>query len=377
MKKSNIGLITFPVGKAGVIPISNFLEILSPISKDIYLITGNEGYDFFNEDGRFIVSGIHHERGGNIFIRIIKYIFTQLKISYRMVQISKNIDLWIFFIGGHALLLPMLTAKLLGKKVILALAGSSLEGFTPTNNNVSKPIKILENSNRLLSNHIVIYSSNLIKEWKLEKYMKKISIASRHFLNFDTFKITKNISERKNLVGYIGRLSEEKGILNFIEAIQVATKKREKKEDLEFLIGGDGELYDKIIKFLDENNLNNKVKLTGWIPHDELPNYLNELKLLVLPSYTEGLPNIMLEAMACGTPILANPVGAIPDVIKDGETGFIIKNNNSEDIAEDIVRILNHPYLNRIVKNARNLIEQKFSYDARVEDYKKILREVL
>jgi glycosyltransferase involved in cell wall biosynthesis len=52
------------------------------------------------------------------------------------------------------------------------------------------------------------------------------------------------------------------------------------------------------------------------------------LALLVIPSYTEGLPNIMLEAMACGTPMLASPVGAIEDVIKDEETGFILRSKS-------------------------------------------------
>ena len=123
-------------------------------------------------------------------------------------------------------------------------------------------------------------------------------------------------------------------------------------------------------------NLNNKVELTRWIPHDELPDYLNELKLLILPSYTEGLPNIMLEAMACGTPVLATPVGAIPDVIKDEKTGFIMEDNSPECIAENVIRALNGPNLNEIVKNARVLVERDFTYEAAVERYRKILKEL-
>ena len=125
-----------------------------------------------------------------------------------------------------------------------------------------------------------------------------------------------------------------------------------------------------------KENLNNKVELTRWIPHDELPDYLNELKLLILPSYTEGLPNIMLEAMACGTPVLATPVGAIPDVITDGETGFILENNSPECIAENVMRALNHHDLEKIVKNARELVEKEFTYEAAVKRYRAILKEL-
>ena len=113
-----------------------------------------------------------------------------------------------------------------------------------------------------------------------------------------------------------------------------------------------------------------------WIPHDKLPDFLNELKLVVLPSYTEGLPNLMIEAMACGTLVLATPVGAIPDVINDGETGFIMENNSPECIAENAIRALEHPNLEEVVKNARELVEREFMYDAAVERYKKILENI-
>ena len=110
-----------------------------------------------------------------------------------------------------------------------------------------------------------------------------------------------------------------------------------------------------------------------WIPHDELPRYLNELRLFVLPSYTEGLPHTLLEAMACGTPVLATPVGAIPDVIKDEETGFIMENNSPACIAENIVRALAHPNINEIIKNAHTLIEENYNYQAAVDGYRIIL----
>jgi len=139
---------------------------------------------------------------------------------------------------------------------------------------------------------------------------------------------------------------------------------------------GDGQLCDKIKKYLDENNLNDKIKLAGWIPHEELPDYLNELKLVVLPSYTEGLPNLMLEAMACDTPVLATPVGAIPDVIKDGETGFIMENNSPECIAENVMRALEHSDLERIVGDARALVGREFTYEVAVERYRKILEGI-
>ena len=374
MKKSNIGILTFPISEAGNIPLSNLVDILYIISNDLHLITGNDGYTFFKDDKRIHTYGIKHERGANVFTRIIRYIYTQLRISYKLAKVTGNVDLWIITVGGSSLVLPMLTAKLLRKTVVLAFMESSIQILRSTNDNLFyKPMEILSKVNCTLSDRIIVHSENLIKEWNLGKYRNKICIAHEHFLDFDKFKIKKKFGERDNLVGYIGRLNEEKGTLNFVKAIPAISKE---KDNLEFLIGGDGQLCDKIKKHLDENNLNDKVKLTGWIQHNELQEYLNKLKLLILPSYTEGLPNIMLEAMACGTPVLATSVGAIPDVIKDGETGFIMENNSPECVAENIIRALNYPSLDEIVKNARELVEKEFTCEATVERYKKALEYI-
>jgi len=80
--------------------------------------------------------------------------------------------------------------------------------------------------------------------------------------------------------------------------------------------------------------------------------------------------------MACGTAVLATPVGAIPDVIKDGETGFIMEDNSPECIARNILRALNHPNLEGIMRNARALVQRKFTYEKAVERYREILESL-
>jgi glycosyltransferase involved in cell wall biosynthesis len=364
-KKPNIGIVAPAQLDASKSPVSNLINIVYPLSNNIYLITLR--HDLFKENNKIHTYEMQYKMGLNILTKIVKYTYLQLKISYKLTKITRNVDFWIFFIGG-SLVLPVLTAKVLRKNVVLALSGSSTLMAKFSNDILSKPIEILEKINLILSNKIILYSPNLIQEYGLEKYKSKILIAHEHFIDFDEFKIKKKLDERDNLVGYIGRLSGEKGTLGFVKAISLL-----KDENIKFLIGGNGQLRDEIEEYLVKENLNNKVKLTGWIPHDELPVHLNELKLLVLPSYTEGLPNIMLEAMACGTPVLATPVGAIPDVIKDRKTGFVLENNSPKCIAETVMRVLNYPNLDEIVKNARELVEREFTYEAAVERYKTIL----
>jgi len=81
------------------------------------------------------------------------------------------------------------------------------------------------------------------------------------------------------------------------------------------LIVRDGELRHEIKRYLKQKNLENRAQFVGWVSTDDIPDYLNQLKLLVLPSYTEGLPVIVQDAMACGIPVLATRVGAVPDII--------------------------------------------------------------
>jgi len=373
-KNPNIGIITSQMGDPSKTPVAktNIIDILSPLSNDIYLITDNARYDLFKENKKIHVYGIQYKIGTNAFTKVIRYTYLQLRISYKLVKITRNVDLWIFF-GTDLLALPMIAAKLLRKNIVLAPLGSYMLMAKFSNDIFYMPVKFLSKINCVLSNRIILYSPNLVKEWNLEKYKDKISIAHEHFLDFDKFKMKKKFGERDNLVGYIGRLSEEKGTLNFVKAIPEISKE---KDDLEFLIGGNGQLCAKIKEYLDENNLTDRAKLTGWIPHDKLPDYLNGLKLVVLPSYTEGLPNLMLEAMACGTPVLATPVGAIPDVIRDGETGFIMEDNSPECIVKNVIRALEHPDLEKVIENARALVEREFTYEAAVERYREILEEL-
>ncbi|MGV9206120.1 MAG: glycosyltransferase family 4 protein, partial [Promethearchaeia archaeon] len=112
-----------------------------------------------------------------------------------------------------------------------------------------------------------------------------------------------------------------------------------------------------------------------WIPHKEMPNYLNELKLLVLPSSAEGLPNIMLEAMACGTPVIVSPVGAVEDIIEEEENGFLLKNNSSEEIANMIIKVIEYENIDTIIKKARSTINEDFTFNSTLKTYERVLKE--
>jgi len=371
----SVGLVTSPIKEASVTPVSNYLAILSQFS-DLYIITGNSARELFNESKEkpnIHVCFVNYPIKSNVLTKIVLYMYGQLKYSYHVFRYSKSAEKWIFFTGGERMVLPMILAHLLKKPVLLYIPGSAVRDANFSKDSLSKPTEILSTITQNLADRIILYSLALIPEWNLEKYRHKILIAHRHFLDFNTFTVTTPLPDRPSLIGYIGRLSGEKGVQHFAQALPAVLNGR---EDLRVLIGGDGELKESIAASLQEQGVTARVELPGWISHDDLPRYLNQLRLLVLPSYTEGLPNIMLEAMACGTPVLATPVGAIPDVIIDGKTGFIMENNSPECIAENVVRALNSPDLEQVAEDGRRFVEEHFTFEKTAENWKGILQNI-
>jgi len=290
-----------------------------------------------------------------------------------MLKLSKKVDTWFFPICGESLLPCIVLAKLQQKPVVMLLPSSTKSIMTCQSDPLNLIILLFTKINYLLSTKIILYSPELITEWSLDKYRQKILIAYHHFLDFNTFNVTLPLTDRPALIGYIGRLSAEKGIENFVQALPAILHSY---QNFHANIGGDGPLREEIKVILQEDNLTTRVNLLGWISHDDLPKYLNQLRLLVLPSYTEGLPNIMLEAMACGTPVLVTPVGVIPDIIIDGETGFIMENNSPECIAENVLRALNSPELEQIAENGRLFVMENFTLERAVVNWGEILKEI-
>ena len=381
-----ICVISFPQPSALVVNVFlySLVEILEPICEKVYVVSSNIPRDrTFSEKIRIqdVKTAMHfrdtiHPMWWSTLLQFFKVIFIQIKMCWALTKISKEIDAVIFYTGGANLFPPLLMAKVLGKKAITLVTGLGSLSYKESHTKrlfsiaYSTILNVLERANFYLSDMLIVYTESAVEFLNLGRYKQKLVTTGARYIDTELFQIKKELKKRKNLVGYIGRLEEGKGVMNFVEAIPRISKKQ---SNLKFFLGGGGPLHERIKDDLRKGDIAQKVEMVGWIPHDKVADYLNELKLLVLPSYSEGLPTGVLEAIACGTPVLATSVGGIPDVIKDGETGFIMENNSPECIAENVIRALNGSILGKIVKNARKLIEEEYTYEAAVERYRKIL----
>lgn len=367
--KSGICVVSYPILKAFSTPLSNLEKILSTIYNKVYIINGAyEQMDILPGNNTIIYS-IRHKASKNLFIKIMRYALLQAKVCLKIIKIIDDVDTFIFFMEYGAFF-PMLLCKLCGKKVYYMLPSSINITNKINKDPIIKLMLRIHDINYIISDYIIVYSKNIIDEWGLKKYENKICISHEHSVDLNKFCNHIKFDERELLIGYVGRLSEEKGIRNFIESIPLIIKQY---PEARFIIVGNGSLLKNIQDILENENLINYVEFTGWVSHEDLPKYLNQIKIQILPSYTEGLPNVILEGMACGTIIIATNVGAIPDIIINNKTGFILENNSPEAISSKVVNVLNNDALKDVSSNAIKAIEESFSLISSVKIFRYVL----
>jgi glycosyltransferase involved in cell wall biosynthesis len=347
--------------------LDKFIDIIINLSDNCFLISGDLPSRFLGKIFYTKTKALVYPYLPNF----VNYLINQLKAAFFIIKYSLHykIDVIIFLAPP---IIPMLIAKLLGLRIIRYQGGSySKQTFGDKKSKRRYLFSwLFETMPAIISDTILIESKASLSFQNLDKYKDKIMFGML-YVDTTKFKIITPLAERDH-IGYVGSLNENKGVDKFCDSLKLIREDLVKK-GLRVLIVGDGELYGDIENKIDSYDLSKLVDLVGWIPHDELPYYLNKIKLLIIPSISEGLPNIALEAMSCGTVILSTPVGGLSDIVEDGITGFILENNSPECIAKNIMRCLRFSNLKFTSENAMKLIIQKYSYDQALERYYGIL----
>lgn len=365
-----ICMISFPVIKAFSTPLQNLERTFRSAG---FVVTGIIGYEEMPalgnrvETERYLIP--FNRRTKSQVLHQVSFFLLQLRIGARMLWISRETDLFFFFMQTGPII-PLIIARLLKKKTVWMLPSSMERMAQYQQYALSGVILRLQHLCYTMADALILYSADLIDEWGLRAYHEKIRIAHEHIVDTTRFRIEVPIPLRGQIIGFVGRFSEEKGIISLLEAIGEVHQRR---NDLRFLLIGDGPCIGAIREYISEHHLDNSVTLPGWVDTVDLPQYLNQMALLVLPSVTEGLPNVMLEAMACGTPVLASSVGAIPAVIRDGQNGYLLKEISATGIAEGLLSAIKDPARAEVAVAARKSIEEFFSLERTAEGMKNVL----
>lgn len=164
--------------------------------------------------------------------------------------------------------------------------------------------------------------------------------------------------EEAGRILFLGHVGKRKGIFELLKALSLL---KDSFPHVKLAICGDGQL-DSARKMADELGIGSNVEFHGWIGADQRANEFARASIFTLPSYDEGLPMAMLEAMAAGKAIVVTPVGGIPEVVKDRENGLLVPPGDAHALAQALREILEDSSLGKMLaENAVRTVEARFS----------------
>lgn len=285
----------------------------------------------------------------------------------------------------HAYFLPMAgfvgtyVGKYLNIPSVVSIRGNDIERAAFDPGKFSNVMYALQNANAVTTN-----ASELAKKAKAfidrEIHLIPNGIDTRHFKPVGRNEVLAEALGVENrsskVVGFVGELREKKGLATLLTGYAQTYKKI---PSTLLIVGEIREGEDK--KLFDEfqlSNPENQIIVTGHVPHKDLPAYYSLMDVFIHPSLRDGMPNAVLEAMACGVPVIATPVGGVLDVLEDGVNGRTIPVNDAEMLAKVTEELLNDPeQCTRLSKKAREKIEAEFTLQNELQANLSIYKELI
>lgn len=313
-------------------------------------------------------------------IRLITYL---VSLFFNLIWIVRKYHIDILH-AHHTIptgLVSVVVGKLMGVPVVLT---SHLMDITThgTDEGPLGNIKDFESSfffRKLLtftlnnSDQIIAVSADLEKRIEHMDINPEKIMVLRNAVDLDRFKPNKNVNMR-NKVGirdndifilFIGHLEPFKGIFELLDGFyQINVQNKNTR----LMIIGEGHQETEVRKIVNEYQINESVIFTGKISPEEIQNYYQMADIFVLPSYTEGLPLVVVEAMACGLPIVASCVGGIPEVVENNENGFLISPRNVGELKTKLEQlIVNQDLREKFGSKSLEIVNENFNIDYKVK----------
>lgn len=244
-------------------------------------------------------------------------------------------------------------ARMKGIPVILHLHGSEMEKFYYSQSSWGKK--------RITS---VLHKANVVmvlsKSW--EVFVLKIAPNANVQIVYNYVSLPKinnkpNVNDTVNVL-FLGLIGKRKGVYDLIDAVK---KVKLVRKNFKVLIGGNGEA-ESLQKLIAKNSLQEHVIYLGWVSGSAKEEYLCSCDIFILPSYNEGLPMSLLEAMSWGKPVISTRVGGIPELIRDNQDGIIVDAGSVEQISDSLIKLIESEEKRSLFgRSARKRIEEGFS----------------
>lgn len=371
-------MVTSPLYEIAGPNLGDLLRFLGPFANTVYLLRGKleTPLSSIPDDTKQLILNTDLirviKKNLNIMSRLVSYGLSQLIVTRFLLGLGRKVEVVLFYQSGLGV--PALAARTMQKKVLVYFGGSgyrSLQAGNLQDKLLSLLIFAEEAIMAALANKVIVVTRQVaIPISKSRVFEAPTRLLDQKF--FQRYRGRRGRSDNKVVVGYVGRLSPEKGVEELVDAFPLIVAKI---PSAELLLVGDGPLKHKIEAKITEYSLQSRVSLTGWVSNVEA--YLNKMSLIVLPSKTEGLPTILLEAIACKTPVLASMVGATPSIIKEDKTGFLLKSLELEYIAEKIIDLSGKPeVLRNVSSKAYVWLKENYSAKTASDSWSKVFESI-
>ncbi len=163
-----------------------------------------------------------------------------------------------------------------------------------------------------------------------------------------------------------------KGVSFLIEACHLLAKDQ---VDFECRIIGDGYLRADLEKQIQDHQLEEQVKLEGFLPHNKTLSCVRQSDIFVLPSLSEGIAIAVMEAMAIGLPVIVTDITGMPELVQHDQTGILVPPKDAEAIASEIKQLRDKDLRNRLAKKGQKYVQKHFNIDININQFLSIIRE--
>lgn len=253
-------------------------------------------------------------------------------------------------------MIPSLIASILYTKPVVAtyqyryLTFAEIEGRSPL---IVLLTRLKEKIGLFLAKRVIVTTRDLEEHVRKQVRGKEIWLIPNGVI-LDFFPERKERKPREGLnrkVLFVGRLTKQKNLFSLLEAIRSIGR-------VELTVVGEGPLRRELLAYSKDSGLN--VKFEGYVPHDRLKEYYYDADVFVIPSLIEGHPKVLLEAMACGLPVVGTDVEGTREIITHEYNGLLC-GTDPESIGNAVKKLLEDPELaERLGENARRLITQEY-----------------
>lgn len=314
----------------------------------------------YERDGLFVrwrIRLLHSHTGGSIFRRV--GIALTALISILRLLLTEHVSL----VHCHSAMRGSFWRKscfaelgrLFGKPVLLHLHGSELKVFYDGLPNWGRKVfgKQLERA------AVVLVLSESWRQFVQHVAPNaKIEVLPNYVLLPTLDPKRSSVQHDPVRILFLGRIGQRKGVYDLLHAVRGINVRGIR---IHLTIGGDGEI-DTARRVADELGLHALIDFPGWISGERKHEYFMQTDLYVLPSHNEGLPLSVLEAMSYGLPVVTTNVGGVPELVRDGEDGFLITPGDIEALENAICRMVLNPDLRKSMgASARTRVEEKYS----------------